>query len=397
MKPFLFNGEIAASKSILNRLLVIQSFASRLSVHGDSRCDDVVRMRSALPHVLTGDAPADCGAAGTTFRFLALRASRLPGERLIVGSPKLLARPQGALVEMIERLGASARRVDKGLLIQGDGWKKPSAPLRVDRSQSSQFASAALLSSWDLDFDLELELSETDGAPSEGYLEMTESLVQQAGMRLRREGPRVVVPRASAVTATTLASEPDLSSAFAIAALAVASQGRARFHTFPEPSLQPDSVFPEILRAMGAQTDGRLEVRGPLKLKAIDWNLRDCPDLFPVLSVLCALAEGRSVLHGAPHLAHKESSRIESTATLLRGLGCEFTLRDDGIEIQGGAPLATAPFDFDPNHDHRLAMAAAVARVAGANVRILHPDVVDKSFPEFWELLDAGLRKKKHE
>ena len=101
---------------------------------------------------------------------------------------------------------------------------------------------------------------------------------------------------------------------------------------------------------------------------------------------------GDHAVGGAPHLAHKESSRIESTATLLRSLGCRFDLRKDGIEIEGGAPLSTKPFDFDPNHDHRLAMAAAVAQVAGADIRILHPEVVDKSFPEFWDLLAVGLR-----
>ena len=392
MKSFFFDGEISASKSILNRLLVIQSFSSSVKVFGESNCDDVIRMRSALQNILSGDGPANCGAAGTTLRFLALRASRIPGQHLLVGTPELLARPQSALIELIKGLGSKAQKIKEGLLIEGNGWIKPSGPLRVDRSQSSQFASAALLSAWNLDFDLELEMSQSNEFPSEGYFTMTESLVQRAGINLRRKGNLLIIPRLSSINATTLIAEPDLSSAFAIAALAAASLGCAVFRLLPTKSLQPDSVFPEILRAMNCAVTADFCVRGPDQLKPISWNLRDCPDLFPVLSVLCALCKGRSILYGAPHLAFKESSRIESTAKLLQGLDCRYRMRTDGIEIFGTGFISTKTFDFDPNHDHRLAMAAAVAQSAGANVRILHPEVVNKSFPEFWSILKAGFR-----
>ena len=193
--------------------------------------------------------------------------------------------------------------------------------------------------------------------------------------------------------AEAIRAETDLSSAFAIAALAAVA-GRAVIEEFPEKSLQPDSVFPEILRAMGAgvKREGTsLIVEKARELRAVEWNLLDCPDLFPVLATVCAQANGRSRLFGAPHLAHKESSRIESTARLLRNLGTTFEAKPDGMEVEGGAIRLDA-FDFDPEHDHRLAMAAAVAHAGGANVRVLHPSVVDKSFPEFWQILDRGLK-----
>jgi 3-phosphoshikimate 1-carboxyvinyltransferase len=397
MKPFIFSGEVPASKSILNRLLIIQSFAKDLEVYGDSLCDDVVRMRSALRQVLDirGE-NANCGAAGTTFRFLALRASRVPGRHVLVGTHQLRSRPQGALLEIMQALGVTASLMDQGLLIESRGWKKPTKPLRVDRSHSSQFASAILLNAWNLDFQLELEFPASLNAPSEGYFEMTKSLVQAAGMRLMSDGSRTIVPLNSQVTASSLHAEPDLSSAFSLAAVAVASQGQSHFKTFPRSSLQPDAVFPELLKAMGViiDTSHGLFVKGQPNLRPIKWNLQDCPDLFPVLSVLCALAKGRSVLYGAPHLAHKESNRIESTAKLLRGLGVQFNLRADGIEIDGRGTILKNEQEFDPLHDHRLAMAAAVANASGARIRILYPSVVDKSFPEFWTIVEQGQRKR---
>lgn len=403
VNDFRFAGVIPASKSVLNRLLVIQSFASDLTIRGDSDCDDVMRMKSALPRIVEGKgAAADCGAAGTTFRFLVVRASRIPGKHLVTGTPRLLARPQAALLEILKQLGVEAQPSPSGFVIQSQGWKKPTGPIRVDRSQSSQFASAVLLSAWDLDFDLEIEFVgvEDGDAPSEGYFEITEQIVRDAGMRLERNSSRLFIPARSRVRAGEIEAESDLSSAFAVAALG-AIGGEAVIRSYPEKTSQPDAVFPEILQAMGARITrrpGELQVNRAEKLKAVEWNLRDCPDLFPVLSVLCAFAEGRSRLFGAPHLVHKESSRIESSARIVEGLGCKVRILPDGMEIEGGArrlpstdALRSGPaWEFDPLEDHRLAMAAAVARLAGAPVRILHPDVVNKSFPGFWAVFTGG-------
>jgi 3-phosphoshikimate 1-carboxyvinyltransferase len=400
---FFYRGPISSSKSILNRLLVIQSFASSLEVGGFSACDDVQRMRLALPSILAGRGkPADCGAAGTTFRFLALRASRIPGRHALIGTGKLLARPQGALLEILAQLGVTASFRAEGLVIEGDGWQKPAAgTLRVDRGQSSQFASAVVLSAWDLDFDLELDwlgqgAAEAELAVSDGYLRMTESLALEAGMRLERGARGLAIARGSRVAARKIIAEADLSSCFAVAALASIEGGEAEILNYPEPSLQPDRVFPQILRQMGASVEaggGRLRARGSPSLRAIDWNLRDCPDLFPVLATLCSLARGRSTLHGAPHLAHKESSRIDATAELIRGLGREVEPRPDGMVVHGLglSGINPRPWDFDPRDDHRLAMAAALAQLAGSGVRVLSPRVVDKSFPEFWQI--AGGRR----
>jgi len=397
---FRFSGRVPASKSILNRLLVIQSFAREpLEIRGDSSCDDVVAMRRALPAVLASHGgPADCGAAGTTFRFLALRASRVPGRHVLTGTPALLARPQKALVEALAQLGVGAELTPAGLVIESAGWKPPAGGrLRIDRSQSSQFASAVLLSAWELDFDLRLQLAE---GPSEGYLAMSEDLVRRSGMRLERSpSGEIAVPRGSQVTAQELAAESDLSSCFAVAALAALDLGSsARFEEFPRASLQPDRVFVRLLDEMGADVrrddDGSLTIRGAEELSPIEVDLGESPDLFPVLAVLCAFAEGTSHLYGAPHLAYKESSRIEKTAELLRGLGREIEVRRDGMIIHGHrvANVRGASWDFDPSDDHRLAMAAAVARQAGEPVRVLHPEVVAKSFPEFWPIVAGGAR-----
>ena len=394
-RPFSFSGPVPASKSILNRLLVLRSFAPALALNVDSDADDVSKMKAALASLRRGEA-ADCGAAGTTLRFLALRASRMPGRHVLTGSPRLFARPQDEILRVLSQLGRPARLEGEQLQIEGGEWS-PKEGVRVDRSMSSQFASALVLSGWGLATPLRIELEgESVSGP---YLDMTLRLARDAGMNWRRESDTAVsIPAGARILAKELSAEIDVSSAFAIAALAAVA-GRAEIQDWPgDGSLQPDVIFPVFLGRMGCRvsssagggfTGETLVVEKPQdRLRGIEADLRDSPDLFPVLATLCAFAEGKSRLFGAPHLAYKESSRIEATAGLLRALGRGCEVSPDGIVIDG-RPFGSSPergdaVRFDPRDDHRMAMAAAVAKAAGASVEVLHPAVVNKSFPEFW-------------
>ena len=129
-----------------------------------------------------------------------------------------------------------------------------------------------------------------------------------------------------------------------------------------------------------------LSVRQAPHLLPVEVDVGGAPDLTPVLAVLAALASGRSLLFGAPQLRGKESDRIATTSALLTVLGRRHTPRNDGIEIFG-SPLSETdralPMRFDATGDHRLVMAAAVARSAGFPIEIQGLSAVHKSFPEF--------------
>jgi 3-phosphoshikimate 1-carboxyvinyltransferase len=391
---FYFRGRIPSSKSILNRLLVLRFFEPGLEIiGGDSEADDVMKMKGALAQLKAGEI-ADCGAAGTTLRFLALLASRYPGTHKLKGSARLFARPQSEITRLLQQLGCKVDWESELLTITGQGWVIPEAGVRIDRAISSQFASALILSAWGLNSPLQV-FFEGDFV-SEGYFDMTLQLVKRCGMNweLSADKRSLTIPAGEMVNTRKIEAESDLSSAFAIAAFAALS-GEALFEAWPESSLQPDRVFADILREMGCGVEHNssskiFKIQKPSsgRLKAITKDLRDCPDLFPVLAILCGFAEGSSTLFGAPHLVHKESSRIEKSLELLRLIGVQARAIEGGLEIQGReATMNEKPFEFDPADDHRLAMAAAVARAAGASPQILHPEVVNKSFPEFWSII----------
>ena len=372
---------------MLIRLALVQSYFPYLKVHGESECDDVRFMRKALSDLFRGF-EIHAGASAAVLRFMALRASRVPGRHRIVGSPRLFERPHDELSRILMQLGVRCEFADGGLNIESAGWKLHGDTLLVPSERSSQFASAVLLNAWDLPFDLFVSLG--GKKVSEGYWRMSVQMAQQLGMKLDFWDADFRVPKGQQPTVKEYTSEIDVSSAFALAAVAAVA-GQATLVDFPADSLQPDAYFTNVLRAMGVplqHTGQSLKVEKAAKLNGVAVNLKSCPDLFPVLAALCALAEGESDLFGAPHLVHKESNRLARLASLIEELGRTVVTRDDGIRITGPALQSNGEtVVFDCDHDHRLAFAAAVFKAAGFPVVIKNGEVVTKSFPEFWRIL----------
>lgn len=107
-------------------------------------------------------------------------------------------------------------------------------------------------------------------------------------------------------------------------------------------------------------------------------------DELPVLAVLAARAEGETVVRGAEELRAKESDRIRAVVDNLRTIGVEAEELPDGFVVRGtDRPLAGR---VRTHHDHRIAMAFGVlGALPGADLEIEAPEIVDVSFPGFWE------------
>ena len=109
-------------------------------------------------------------------------------------------------------------------------------------------------------------------------------------------------------------------------------------------------------------------------------------DEIPVLAVAAAFAEGTTVIKDAAELKVKESDRIKTVCNMLETAGAKVTPTDDGMIIEGGAPLHGGV--FEPHGDHRLAMASAVLAKAAGESEITGAECADISYPGFYEQLD---------
>jgi 3-phosphoshikimate 1-carboxyvinyltransferase len=387
MKTFEFSGELEASKSLMNRALLIQSYFPDFKILGKSSSRDVLHLMSALKNLKSS--VYQVGEGGTTFRFLVLRQSREKGKWRFQGSSRLMARPKAGLDDLLKQLNVKLTfRDSETYEIQSEGWSFEN-PIRVDLSQSSQFASALLLNAWGLSQDMEIQLSEQ--RVSDGYFDMTLRLLDKCGMKFEISKNLIRIEKNQTLQLSKWTVEPDISSAFVVAALA-AVRGHCQIHNFPSQSLQPDFEFLNFFRKMEIPFElnsSIFSVSRAEKIQPLKASLRNCPDLFPVLSVILAKAEGVSHLYDAPQLVHKESNRLIKTSELLKLMKVEHEILPDGLKIIG-RPHHHEFFEFDPDQDHRLAFAAAVAKSMGYRLRILHPEVVEKSFPQFWSLISGG-------
>ena len=393
-KPFYFVGRGPDSKSLLIRAWLVKSFFTDFEIKGRSLCDDVQAIEKAVSS-LHSKKEIHCGDSAAALRFMALRTSRTKGSWILSGSRELFSRPHQPLLRLLSQLGVKAELQDQTLRIESQGWRLQGDALHLSMNVSSQFASAVMLSSFNLEKDLFISI---EGRPlSLSYFKMTLSFLKNLGLKIEGSFPEFHIPKGQGLQKKSCLIEPDMSCLFALASFA-ALNGQAVFSPWPAKSLQPDYKFPEILKKMGVvihKKEQALKVSSPEGgLHGGSFDLSSNPDLFCSLAVLCALAKGESRLFGAPHLSHKESPRIEQTLKLLKPTGREISVLDGGLEIKGplnrpsqSPPQGPEKILFDTS-DHRMAMAAALLAYGGFRVEVKAPHCVNKSFPDFWKIIE---------
>lgn len=397
-QPFYFKGRIPFSKSFVNRQLVIDSYLEQTDFV--NRWPEELRfsedsefLRKALWDWFKGKNSFYCGEGGTTLRFLVLRLSREKGNWIIRGHPRLFSRPHAALNLVLEQLGVSLDFQKDCCVLKSSGWDfNNKTPVIVDTSYSSQFLSSVILNSWNLEKDL--ELCWTQNPVSWGYFDLSKKIVQARGLQVQNKNLSISVGNKQKPNSKVMNIEADMSSAFAVAALAAVSGTAVLEDLGWVHSWQPDRVFIEILKNMEVPVthyENTVEISQARAFRPVDLCLKESPDLFPVLAALCSLASGTSYLRNAPHLVYKESNRIERIKELLARCGRKLSVEGQIILIEG-APLTLRPepFIFEAGEDHRLVMASAVLRWAGFPVEIRGVNSLRKSFSDFIDI--AALR-----
>lgn len=349
---------------------------------------------------------ADAGESGTLLRFLTAAAATSPTPVRIVGRGRLPERPLAGLVRALVSLGAVVRSEGGGSAPLTVRSGEPGGGLRGGRArlparETSQFASALLLAAGRALGALEIEL---DGEPvSASYLDLTLRVLARCGAAVERRGPRrLVVPAGTRFRPGASRVSGDPASASYLLAAAALAPGRVRALGLDGAPGAGEGEFPENLRRMGCRVTGsegadgaEVTVEGAAALRGIEADCDRMPDTAPTLAVVAAFAAGPSRLHGVAHLRHKESDRIAALRRGLAALGARTEYGGGALTIHPADPPAAAgpPPVFDPDGDHRIAMAFALAGLRRPGARVRSPGVVAKSFPAFWdEIRRLGVR-----
>ncbi len=340
----------------------------------------------------------NCGNSGTTIRLLSGLLSAQNFLSILTGDDSLLNRPMGRVIEPLTLMGAKIAGRDNNTkapivispgVLHGITYDMPVS--------SAQVKSAIMLAA------LQAK-GETRIIEKEKSRDHTERMLAAFGATIKQDKNEVVIGSEQKLQAQNIFIPGDISSAaFFMAACSIIPGS--------EMVLQKVLVNPtrtgiiNVLKKMGVKVEitNKKEISGePVadlfvtssELNALEVKGSTIPlliDEVPILCILMAQANGKSVIKDAKELRFKESDRLKTMAQVLRKFSVEVNELDDGLEINGlaGKPFIINNFIEWPHHfDHRIAMSIAIAALK-SNEPVIVPGAewISTSFPDFEKLI----------
>lgn len=404
----IFGGEInaPASKSYMHRLIIAAALSDEETIIKNATDSDDISATLKSIKMLGGDfsfndsqltifpikknkvkaAEINCFESGSTLRFMLPISTALGKTVTFDGKGKLPQRPIFPLDRELSKNGVTFKMPEK----QGDimpfqvtGSLK-SGEFILSGDVSSQFVSGLLFA-----LPLLFEKSKivlTSPLQSKPYVDMTIRVLKQFKIKVKEtENGYEIEGGQSYVSPRELICEGDWSAgAFFLCAGALG--GSVKINGLSTSSLQGDKEVYYILKKMGAKLEsGKNYVTvKKSKLKAIDIDARQIPDLVPILALTLSLSNGESEIYNAERLRIKESDRLNSTRETLSALGAEIEEKEASLKIKGKESLKGG--FVSSFNDHRIAMTSAIASLfCEGSVEIENPMCVKKSYPKFYE------------
>ena len=333
----------------------------------------------------------NCGESGLGIRMFAPIAA-LSGKQIIInGKGSLLTRPMDFFDEIFPKLGVHIQSHNGKLpiTIQGPLLLKD---ITIDGSLSSQFLTG-LLMAYASAATVPVTIT-VNNLKSRPYIDLTLQVMQHFGYNVNNNDYRsfFVKPTPAVNKTIKYTVEGDWSGgAFLLVAGAIA--GKISVQGLTTSSTQADKAILQALKDCGSTTNiqpAQIDMAPPPEgtggLNAFHFDATDCPDLFPPLVALAAYCKGLTVIKGVDRLAHKESNRGLTLQQEFGKMGVEIILQGDTMLVHGGKTVNGA--SVSSHHDHRIAMACAVAGLnAGGNTIIGGASAVNKSYPDFFKHL----------
>lgn len=415
IQPSAVNGTVhaAASKSSMQRAcaaaLVMPGTTTLVnagSSNDDQAAIDVIQKLGAKVTALPGGKltiessgvnPAlnemNCGESGLGVRMFTPIAALSSKAITINGTGSLLSRPMNFFDEILPSLGVYIKTNNGKLPFHIQGPLKP-ANIEIDGSLSSQFLTGLLMAYAGASAsDVAITVTDLKSRP---YIDLTLQVMRAFGMKMPgnrnyREFYFNSEPHAVQPADRTYTVEGDWSgAAFLLVAGAVA--GQVDVPGIMNTSTQADKKIVDALLDAGADVsvrdNGVAVKRG--KLEAFSFDATDCPDLFPPLVALAAHCKGITRIRGLRRLKHKESDRGATLQEEFDKLSTQIELNDDEMLVHGNGGVFVKDHVLNSHHDHRIAMACAVACLqADFYVEIKNAEAINKSYPDFFAHLKS--------
>lgn len=391
--------QLPASKSISNRALILHALSGGATRPENlSDCDDTQVMIRALDHMPD---VIDIHAAGTAMRFLTAYLCVTPGTHVITGTERMQQRPIRILVDALRTLGARIEYAgNEGFPpLRITGTRLTGSEIELAGNVSSQYISALLMIGAVLPAGLKLQL--TGDIVSRPYINLTLQLMHDFGAQAGWTSESSIAVTPGGYRDTPFCVESDWSAAsywYAFAALT--PRATLRLPDLYQDSLQGDARVAELFSRLGVNTNYHEKyvelTRTSACVEELTNDFTNQPDLAQTFVVTCALLGIRFRFSGLQSLKIKETDRMAALIKEMKKLG--YLLREEAGSVliwDGERCEPDACPAIDTYEDHRMAMAFAPACFKFKGLQINEPQVVSKSYPDFWkDLQTAGFQIK---
>ena len=386
------NINISGSKSESNRLLTLRAYTSFFNINNLSDSDDTKTMISSLK---SHKEEINIGHAGTAMRFLtSYYSSILNSSKILTGSSRMKERPILILVEALNNLGADIEYIDKkgyppikinGKLIDGNEIALPA-------DVSSQYISSLMMLGVSINQGLKIKLSTK--ITSLPYIHMTKKIIERIGGIVDIKPDEIIIKQLVSNKIPDQIVESDWSSAsYFYSLVALSDSSDITLSSFFNNSIQGDSRILDIYEQFGVETKF-LNDKIYLKKNNIDLpdsisiNLRDNPDLAQTIVVTCLGLGVNCKLEGLHTLKLKETDRLLALKREIEKFEVDcVTISNQSITLKNNSKLKSG-VSINTYDDHRMAMSFAPLSMINPII-IINPEVVSKSYLNFWNDLES--------
>ncbi len=389
--------QISGSKSISNRLLILESLFKNIKIGNLSNSQDTSLLKKALSE---NTEVVDIHHAGTAMRFLTSYYSIQDGKTTVLtGSKRMKERPIKNLVTALQNLGVEIEYLENEGFppLKIKGRKISQTKVEVPANISSQFITSLLLIAGKLENGLEIHL--VGEVTSRSYIEMTLNTLTRAGIKNSFAGNAIKVePTNHQLSTINYEVESDWSSASYFYSFAALGRKTIHLKSFYKESTQGDSAVAKIYEDFFGVKTSFTEGEHQLTLQPTEdfqfpekiiLDMNNCPDIAQTLCVTAAALKIPFEISGLGTLRVKETDRILALHNELKKLGVETEFTDLTIKsVSFNEPQKH--ISIKTYQDHRMAMAFAPFCLV-QELEIEEEEVVEKSYPMFWADLQIIL------
>lgn len=397
-QPITGTVHLGGSKSIANRALIIQALCKQsFEIKNLSNSKDTDTLKKLLSQ---SEGELNAGHAGTCFRFMTSYLATKDGTQVLTGSDRMKQRPIAPLVNALNDLGANITYLENPgfppLKIESprSEWKNK---VNIDGTMSSQFITSLLLIAPSLPNGLNINiLGDLVSVP---YVEMTLRMMEYFGIKYKWEGNQINID-AQEYQAKEFTVEADWSSAsYLYSLVALNADSKIEINGLFKNSLQGDSEIQNFATDLGVLSkwdEEILTIENTAGHKPIfEYNFIRQPDLAQTIACICAAKNITGLFSGLQTLFIKETDRVKALQDELSKVNVSMAKLPPKFkgEKQDDYYLIDGKYDhpkssFSTYQDHRMAMAFS-SFATRSDIVIEEPDVVVKSFPNYWEVMES--------